>query len=133
MLIPPAESNRLFVEDDLESPRHYAAEGAGKEGVKEGQVLTVEALQVDDRIQLRFNDNGPGFTNLDRVFDPFFTTKSPGKGPGLGLSVSYGIIKQHGGDISARNLHPSGACIMIELPVAGAPNVLFEATEVAEA
>ncbi|MFL6439889.1 MAG: sensor histidine kinase [Terriglobales bacterium] len=98
-----------------------------------GRRVTVEALQVDDRIQLRFSDNGPGFTNLDRVFDPFFTTKSPGKGPGLGLSVSYGIIKQHGGEISARNLHPSGACIMIELPVAGAANVLFEATGVAEA
>jgi signal transduction histidine kinase len=98
-----------------------------------GRRVTVEAIQVGDRIQLRFNDNGPGFTNLDRVFDPFFTTKGPGKGPGLGLSVSYGIIKQHGGEISARNLHPSGACIMIELPVAGASNALFEATEVAEA
>jgi two-component system, NtrC family, sensor kinase len=92
-----------------------------------GRRVTVEAIQVGDRIQLRFNDNGPGFTNLDRVFDPFFTTKGPGKGPGLGLSVSYGIIKQHGGEISARNLHPCGACIMIELPVAGASNGLFEA------
>jgi two-component system, NtrC family, sensor kinase len=101
------------------------------QGVACGRV-TVEAAQRGERVQLRFNDNGAGFTNLDRVFDPFFTTKDPGKGPGLGLSVSYGIIKQHGGEITAHNLHPSGACIMIELPVAGVSNVLFEATGVAK-
>jgi C4-dicarboxylate-specific signal transduction histidine kinase len=80
----------------------------------------VEATQQDQRVQIRFSDNGAGFSNPDRVFDPFFTTKDPGKGPGLGLSVSYGIIKQHGGEISAYNLHPSGACILIELPIASA-------------
>jgi two-component system, NtrC family, sensor kinase len=95
------------------------------QGVAGGRV-SVEAAQHGERVQLRFNDNGAGFTNLDRVFDPFFTTKGPGKGPGLGLSVSYGIIKQHGGEITAHNLHPSGACIMIELPLAGAANAVFE-------
>ena len=83
--------------------------------------VSIEAASQDGRVQLRFSDNGPGFSNLDRVFDPFFTTKGPGKGPGLGLSVSYGIIKQHGGEISAYNLHPSGACILIELPIADVP------------
>jgi two-component system, NtrC family, sensor kinase len=93
-----------------------------------GGRLTIDAAQNGNRVQLRFNDNGAGFTNLDRVFDPFFTTKDPGKGPGLGLSVSYGIIKQHGGEISAYNLHPSGACILIELPIAQTAETRLEAS-----
>jgi signal transduction histidine kinase len=92
--------------------------------------VSIEAASQDGRVQLRFSDNGPGFSNLDRVFDPFFTTKGPGKGPGLGLSVSYGIIKQHGGEISAYNLHPSGACILIELPIANVPRPDLEPSSV---
>lgn len=95
--------------------------------------IGIEAAKHGDRVQLRFSDNGPGFSNSDRVFDPFFTTKGPGKGPGLGLSVSYGIVKQHGGEISAYNLHPSGACILIELPIASATDSPLEPTGVAEA
>ena len=98
----------------------------------EGGRITVEANQHDDRVRVRFSDNGSGFPNPDRVFDPFFTTKDPGKGPGLGLSVSYGIIKQHGGDISAHNLHPSGASIVIDLPIAGAADPLYEPTRTSE-
>jgi C4-dicarboxylate-specific signal transduction histidine kinase len=89
-----------------------------------GARIRIEATQHDGRVQIRFGDNGSGFSNPDRVFDPFYTTKDPGKGPGLGLSVSYGIIKQHGGDITAQNLQPSGACITIELPVAAIAPVL---------
>jgi signal transduction histidine kinase len=96
-------------------------------GVEAGRI-TVEAHQHEDRVRVRFSDNGAGFPNPDRVFDPFFTTKDPGKGPGLGLSVSYGIIKQHGGEISAHNLHPSGASIVIDLPVADVPDPLLETT-----
>jgi two-component system, NtrC family, sensor kinase len=95
--------------------------------------VSIEAAQHEERVRLRFSDNGSGFPNLDRVFDPFFTTKGLGKGPGLGLSVSYGIIKQHGGEISAYNLHPSGACILIELPIAEDPQSVLEPSEVAEA
>ena len=98
-----------------------------------GGRITIDATQQGERMQLRFSDNGPGFSNPDRVFDPFFTTKDPGKGPGLGLSVSYGIIKQHGGDIRAYNLHPSGACILIELPIASTAVSVLETSGVAEA
>ena len=98
-----------------------------------GGRIAIEATQQGERMQLRFSDNGPGFSNPDRVFDPFFTTKDPGKGPGLGLSVSYGIVKQHSGEITAYNLHPSGACILIELPMASAPVSILEASGVAEA
>jgi two-component system NtrC family sensor kinase len=78
--------------------------------------VIVAARTEGSLLVLTFVDSGPGFTDVDRVFDPFFTTKSPGKGPGLGLSICYGVLKRHGGNITAHNLNPSGACIAIELP-----------------
>ena len=65
-------------------------------------------------------DNGPGIADISRVFDPFYTTKPVGKGTGLGLSICYGIVSEHGGEISARNLSPRGACFRIEFPVSPA-------------
>jgi two-component system, NtrC family, sensor kinase len=80
--------------------------------------VTIYAQQIGSRVVLSFEDTGAGFTDVNRAFDPFFTTKAPGKGTGLGLSICYGIVKQHGGEIYARNVHPRGACVTIELPVA---------------
>lgn len=79
--------------------------------------LRVETAPIKDRVQVLISDSGPGFSNPDRVFDPFFTTKKPGEGPGLGLSLCYSIVREHGGEISAFNLQPHGAAIAIELPV----------------
>jgi signal transduction histidine kinase len=84
--------------------------------------VTVSAHAENSRIVLSFIDTGPGFTDVTRVFDPFFTTKSPGRGTGLGLSICYGVLKQHGGNITARNVQPTGACVTLELPVAQEPN-----------
>jgi two-component system, NtrC family, sensor kinase len=78
--------------------------------------IRIEASRREDRIILRFDDNGPGFDDINRVFDPFYTTKPIGKGTGLGLSICYGIVKEHGGDIQAMNLDPRGARIVLELP-----------------
>lgn len=63
------------------------------------------------------SDTGPGFQEPGRVFDPFYTTKGPEQGAGLGLSICYGIVREHGGEISAFNLHPHGAAVVVELPV----------------
>jgi two-component system, NtrC family, C4-dicarboxylate transport sensor histidine kinase DctB len=67
---------------------------------------------------IRVADNGAGIPlgQIGRIFDPFFTTKPPGKGLGLGLSISYGIVKDFGGDIRARNLPEGGAELTVELP-----------------
>lgn len=70
--------------------------------MKGGGILTVRTgLLEDGRVEIRFEDTGHGIKKDHRkkIFDPLFTTKSVGEGTGLGLSVSYGIIKQHGGEI----------------------------------
>jgi hypothetical protein len=68
-------------------------------------------------------DTGVGIAReqLARVFDPFFTTKGPRRGTGLGLSVSYGIIKEHGGGIDVDSVPGEGAVFTIELPLASKP------------
>jgi len=70
-------------------------------------------------VLLKFMDTGPGIPkeNLDKIFEPFFTTKPPGQGTGLGLSVAYGIVQQHGGNIEVGNLPDGGAVFSIHLPL----------------
>ncbi|HEY2389530.1 MAG TPA: ATP-binding protein [Candidatus Angelobacter sp.] len=82
-----------------------------------GSRICIEANCSNGRVTLRFDDNGPGFGDVNRVFDPFYTTKPVGKGTGLGLSICYGIVKEHGGEIHAENLEPKGARIALKLPV----------------
>ena len=84
----------------------------------EKKEVSVRAALAHGIVSISVTDSGSGFHDPDRVFDPFFTTKGVGKGSGLGLSVCYGIVKQHGGDIRASNLSPRGARIIIELPAA---------------
>ncbi len=70
------------------------------------------------RLRIIFEDNGTGIAreHLDRIFDPFFTTKDIGEGTGLGLSVTYGIIKDHGGDIRVESEPGRYTRFIIELP-----------------
>ena len=81
-----------------------------------GGVLTVSARLQDTSVVLEFSDNGPGMQEPDRVFDPFYTTRPVGQGPGLGLSVCYGIIQEHNGKITGQNRPEGGAIFRIELP-----------------
>lgn len=81
--------------------------------------VTTRLVHDPDRIFVEVADNGSGLKDedLSRVFDPFFTTREVGQGTGLGLSVCYGIIREHGGQITARNGDVGGAVFTIELPV----------------
>jgi len=81
--------------------------------------LSVRTRVVGEVIEVQVSDNGEGMTEdtLERVFDPFFTTKEPGRGTGLGLSVSYGIVKEHGGRIYARTRSGRGSTFVIEFPI----------------
>jgi two-component system, NtrC family, sensor kinase len=70
-------------------------------------------------VMITFKDDGPGIGDniLDKIFDPFFTTKPTGQGTGLGLSVSYGIIEDHRGDIQVSSEVGRGAEFRIRLPI----------------
>ncbi|MCP4715079.1 MAG: PAS domain S-box protein, partial [Deltaproteobacteria bacterium] len=69
-------------------------------------------------VQLTVRDTGDGIEpkNLSKIFDPFFTTKGLEKGTGLGLAVAYGIVKQHGGDISVESRPGRGTTIQVIFP-----------------
>ncbi len=70
-------------------------------------------------ITISFHDNGPGITreNLLRVFDPFFSTKPPTQALGLGLWITYQIIKNHGGEVYVRSQEGKGATFVVEMPI----------------
>ncbi|MFZ0132042.1 MAG: ATP-binding protein [Desulfobacterales bacterium] len=82
--------------------------------------LSTAYLPRQRQVAITFADTGYGIEkkNLSRIFDPFFTTKPTGEGTGLGLSVSYGIVKNHGGDITVESDVGRGATFTILLPVA---------------
>jgi two-component system NtrC family sensor kinase len=85
----------------------------------DGGILTIGTSLDDVDIVIRIEDSGCGIPveDLDKIFDPFFTTKPVGQGTGLGLSVSYGIIEQHGGTIEVTSEVDSGSQFTIRLPV----------------
>jgi len=81
--------------------------------------ITTKPTPSEDFVQIIIADSGTGIvdSHIDKLFDPFFTTRDPGKGVGLGLYISYGIIKDHGGKIWAENNEWGGASFIIELPI----------------
>jgi two-component system, NtrC family, sensor kinase len=70
-------------------------------------------------VSVKVRDDGQGVAqkHLPRIFDPFFTTKPTGEGTGLGLSVSYGIVKNHGGDITVKSAAGKGSTFTVRLPI----------------
>jgi signal transduction histidine kinase/CheY-like chemotaxis protein len=76
-----------------------------------------------EAVVLEINDDGPGIAEelQPKIFDPFFTTKEVGKGTGLGLTVAYAIVQEHGGRIRLASNKGSGASFYVELPVSGTP------------
>jgi signal transduction histidine kinase len=81
-----------------------------------GGTLVVRTAREGANAVVQFSDTGPGIREPGRVFDPFYTTKPVGKGTGLGLSICYGIIQEHGGEISCFNRPEGGATFRVELP-----------------
>jgi len=104
---------------NLVSNATEAMEGAG------GGVLTIESkyLLSEDSLQINFQDTGPGIPedDISNLFEPFFTTKKKGKGVGLGLSVAYGIIQEHGGSIYVKSKLGEGTTFQVRLPLKSAP------------
>jgi two-component system, NtrC family, sensor kinase len=85
-----------------------------------GGMLEVRTGAHNGSVEIEVTDTGAGIPpeNLHRIFDPFFTTKASGRGTGLGLSVSYGIIKEHAGKVDVRSTPGKGTSFRLEFPVA---------------
>ena len=96
------------------------------ESMPEGGTLTVTTNfdREKDRIEIQVSDTGLGIPEdeVERIFEPFFTSKADGKGVGLGLSVAYGIIRQHQGEIHIHSKVGEGTRFSIQLPPG--PNTL---------
>ncbi|MCW9066035.1 MAG: ATP-binding protein, partial [Ignavibacteriaceae bacterium] len=89
------------------------------QAMPDGGTLLVKSYVENDNIRIDISDTGVGIApeNLEKIFDPFFTTKKVGEGTGLGLSVSYGIIKQHHGQILVESKLGKGSLFTIKLPI----------------
>ena len=70
-------------------------------------------------MELHVKDNGNGIPEsvIEKIFQPFFTTKPTGQGTGLGLSMSYDIIKAHGGELTVKTMESEGTTFCINLPI----------------
>ncbi len=81
--------------------------------------IIIESSLSDNQVILTFEDTGPGIEqkNLNKIFEPFFTTKEQGKGTGLGLWVSFGIVKSFQGDLKVKSQLGSGTTFTINLPI----------------
>jgi signal transduction histidine kinase len=90
-----------------------------KDAMPRGGHLRVTTWTEDSRVRIEIRDTGVGISpeHLPRIYDPFFTTKAPGGGTGLGLAVSYGIINEHSGKISAESRPGFGTRFEMEFPV----------------
>lgn len=88
------------------------------QSLSETGIVKISLRQLDDKVEVRIQDNGSGFTPsvLDQLFTPFFTTKE--RGTGLGLAVTKAIIHNHEGEIEASNVPQGGALFTIALPIA---------------
>jgi signal transduction histidine kinase len=80
-------------------------------------IVSVSTKKIRDKIEVRVKDNGNGIPQkvLDKIFQPFFTTKPTGQGTGLGLSLSYDIIKAHGGEIKVETKDGEGSKFVIQI------------------
>ncbi len=89
------------------------------QAIGDGGTVTVRTRTEDERLVIEVEDDGPGIAKeiRDKIFDPFFSTKEPGEGTGLGLSVSYGIIQEHDGEIRVQSVPGQGARFIVTIPV----------------
>ena len=119
--IIPQDIGRVIM--NLITNAFYAVNEKKKKGTDNYEPsVSISTKKLNDQIEIRVSDNGNGIPQniIDKVFQPFFTTKPTGQGTGLGLSLSYDIIKSHGGELSVQTKELEGSTFIIQLPIGSA-------------
>jgi two-component system NtrC family sensor kinase len=95
-----------------------------RDAMPKGGWLSVSTRVEGDQAVIELADTGVGIPaeHLARIYDPFFTTKPEGRGTGLGLSVTYGIVQEHGGALSCESVPGQGTRFTLVLPISGHPS-----------
>ncbi|MFQ3590024.1 MAG: ATP-binding protein [Chloracidobacterium sp.] len=89
-----------------------------RDAMPHGGVLTIAATSEGNAVTIEISDTGVGMPDdvIHRIYDPFFTTKEVGRGTGLGLAVSYGIVQEHGGHVFVESAPGKGSTFRVKLP-----------------
>jgi two-component system, NtrC family, sensor kinase len=105
----PSQINQVFLNLLVNAGHAIADKG----------VITIRTAHLGEEVCISISDSGCGIPeeNLPRIFDPFYTTKVVGKGTGLGLTLSYGIVQKHGGRIEVESKQGAGTTFSVYLPV----------------
>jgi signal transduction histidine kinase len=113
----PQDIGRVLL--NLTNNAFYAVhQKAGSAGSGYKPAVEVSTARSGNNMLLTVKDNGNGIPEKikDKIFQPFFTTKPTGEGTGLGLSLSYDIVKAHGGELKVETKEGEGTVFMIQLP-----------------
>jgi two-component system NtrC family sensor kinase len=116
-LADPHQLQQVFI--NIVNNAQHAIRSVGRAGRLLVRTRFERGSQGEAAIVVSFHDSGPGVPRelRERVFDPFYTTKEVGEGTGLGLSLSYGIVQEHGGTLATGDSEEGGACFSVRLPV----------------
>jgi two-component system, NtrC family, sensor kinase len=115
--IIPQDIGRVVL--NLINNAFYVVDEKKKSGVIEYEpTVSVSTKRINGKVEIKVADNGNGIPQkvLDKIFQPFFTTKPTGQGTGLGLSLSYDIVKAHGGELKVETKEGQGSEFIIQLP-----------------
>jgi two-component system NtrC family sensor kinase len=120
--LPPVMGNANQLEQVMVNLLSNAFDAITGTAANSAGAIELRTCSADGWVELQVADSGSGISDghLAKIFDPFFTTKEEGKGTGLGLAVTYAIIREHGGRIAARNRPEGGAVFTVALPIAPA-------------
>ena len=128
IMADPYQVHQVFFNLVLNAEQAIAAAGRS-----DGELIISSRLTEGGALRVEVRDNGPGISpdRLKRVFDPFFTTKEVGQGTGLGLSVCYGIVEEHRGEIWAESQVGRGTAFIVEFPAETAVEEIRTMTDAA--